>query len=183
MVTVRDQRDTFIECLTIGARGDRTGVFTVASILKGAVIVKMQGDLLASPNEYSIQIDTHKHLGKGGLIDDEMNHSCDANAKIEFTDLTIRAKRQITPGEEVCINYCATEDNLANIFRCDCGSAHCYGIVTGCQYLSREQRDSIKDELSPYLKRKYYVKESPNSGGDVNDDEGEPQQGDQAEHQ
>ena len=179
MVTVRDQSDTFMRHLRIGPRGQRTGVFASCPIPKGAVIIRMQGDLLASPDKFSIQIDTHKHLGKGGLIDDEMNHSCDANAKIEYADLTIRAKRQIETGEEVCINYCATEDTLANSFRCDCGSSHCYGTVRGCRYLSEEERNVMRDELSPFLARKYYGKNFTKCGSDAETNKDKPQPQDQ----
>jgi hypothetical protein len=115
----------------------------------------MQGELLGSPDRFSIQIDTNKHLGKGGLIDDEMNHSCGANARIEFSDLTIGAKREINTGEEVCINYCATEDSLEEPFSCDCGSENCYGVVRGFRYLSPAQKRAIKDDLSPNLIRQY----------------------------
>lgn len=165
--------------LKIGPRGQRTGVFASCPIAKGAVIIRMQGDLLAFPDKFSIQIDTHKHLGKGGLIDDEMNHSCDANAKIEFGDLTIRAKRKIETGEEVCINYCATEDTLANSFRCDCGSSRCYGNVRGCRYLSEEERNVMRDELSPFLARKYYGKNFTKCGTDAETNKGKPQPQDQ----
>ncbi len=133
----------------------------------------MQGDLLQSPDKFSIQIDTHKHLGQGRLIDDEMNHSCRANARIDFSDLTIRAKRGIASGEEVCLNYCATEDVLANPFECDCGTRTCYGVIRGFKYLTPHQRADIKDDISPYLRKQYYnIASKGNASPDVPKDEG-----------
>lgn len=62
------------------------------------------------------------------------------------------AKRDIASGEEITINYCATEDVLENPFTCDCGSSRCYGFVRGFRFLTQDQRLLIKDELSPYLR-------------------------------
>ena len=157
MVTVRDQCDTYIKYLELRPHGERTGVFATRRIPKGSILLKMQGDLLKSPNKFSIQVDTHKHLGKGNLIDDEMNHSCKANARIEFSDLTICAKYDIFPNEEVCINYCATEDVLAEPFNCDCGTPKCYGIVRGFKYLTSSQRADIEDDISPYIRKRYHI--------------------------
>lgn len=157
MVTIRDQSNTYIKFLELRPHGKRTGVFAACRIPKGSILLKMQGDILKSPNKFSIQIDTNKHLGEGNLIDDEMNHSCKANAYIEFSDLTIRAKYDIFPNEEVVINYCVTEDILAEPFECDCGNDNCYGKVRGFKYLTSFQRDNIRDEISPYLKKKYKI--------------------------
>ena len=153
---MRSQKDTYFDELYICNRGKRKAVFTRKKIPAGNTILRMQGEIMSRPDVYSIQIDTSKHLGPGGLIDDEMNHSCDANARINFDNLTIESKKDIEIGEEVCINYCATEEELASPFTCDCGNPRCYGIIKGFKHLNEMQRKSIKNDLSPYLQKKYF---------------------------
>jgi hypothetical protein len=152
------QPDTYLEFLTLRSKRGRTGVFTATTIPDQAVILHMQGALLAEPNLYSIQIDETRHLGQGGLIDDEMNHACVANAYIDFSNLKhirIRAARAISRDEEVTINYCATEDILAEPFECDCGSTLCYGRVKGFRFLAASQQQELVRYLSPYLLQRY----------------------------
>ena len=155
MVHIGDQEGTALEFLQLRPHGGRSGVFTTVAIPKDAIIVRMRGDLLRSPDRYSFQIDVNMHLGRGGLIDDELNHSCNANARIEFSDLTLRASRDIASGEEICINYCSTEEVLAEPFVCDCGSESCYGEVKGFRFLTLYQQNSLKNMISPYLRSHY----------------------------
>ena len=155
---MRTGSDTHLDALEIRAKGSRTGVFSTRRILPGEVILRMQGDLLERPNKYSIQIAEGLHLDEGGLVDDEMNHSCVPNAYIDFSDvghLVMRALRVIEPDHEVAINYCASEEVLVHPFACDCGSRDCYGLVSGYRDLTDGQKAALERYLSPYLRTKY----------------------------
>ena len=155
---MRSQQGTHLEQLELRAKGNGTGVFAACRISPDEVILRMQGRLLEQPNRYSIQIDEGLHLGEGGLVDDEMNHACSPNAYIDFSDvrdLVIRAVRIIEQSDEVTINYCASEDSLVAPFTCACGSANCYGVVSGYRDLTEAQKMGLEIYLSPYLRKKY----------------------------
>ena len=143
--------------LELQSSNNRLHVITTRNIPKAAIIIHLKGKILKHPNQFSIQIDYNKHLGKGGMIDDEMGHSCKSNAMIEYRDLTIRSTRTIMPGEKVTINYCASEDVLANPFFCDCGQKDCYGQVRGYAFLKPKQQKSLRKYLSPFLRKKYHI--------------------------
>ena len=118
----------------------------------------MGGDLVDEPNSYSIQIDAATHIGKGGQINDELNHSCTPNAFVDFSNseqLVIRALKSIEPDEEVTIDYCASEERMTDTFECDCGAGNCYQQVRGYAFLDPDQREMLKSQLSPYLLTQY----------------------------
>jgi hypothetical protein len=107
-------------------------------------------------NRFSVQIDAFRHVDAGGgSLDDFTNHACSPNACVVPATLELRALRDIECGEEICINYCATEEELAEPFTCHCGSPECYGQVRGFRFLTRAQQESLKDLASPWLKAKY----------------------------
>lgn len=146
--------------MKLEAKGVINAIFTTIDIPVDGVIWQMQGDIITKPDKYSIQIDFDKHLGSASKeentgLDDDICHACEANTKIDFSDLTIRARRNIKAGEEITLNYCASEEVLANPFHCTCSSVKCYGYVRGFQYLTTEQQQCLKEDLSQYLKNKY----------------------------
>ena len=53
------------------------------------------------------------------------------------------------------MNYCATEEELAEPFKCKCGSSDCYGLIRGFRFLSRSRQEALRDVASPWLKAKY----------------------------
>lgn len=57
------------------------------------------------------------------------NHSCSANTTYE--GLNVVATRNINTGEELTLDYALLLDETAAAFVCNCGSAHCRGLVTG----------------------------------------------------
>lgn len=135
--------------------GDRVGVFARVDIPAGTVILPLMGPLRIHPTRYSIQIRENVHLDAGGNLDDELNHSCNASARMDLVAMSLIAKRKIARGEEITINYCATEDVLGHPFQCNCGSPGCYGFVRGFRFLTPGQRSRIQDDLSPYLKERF----------------------------
>jgi len=83
-----------------------------------------------------------------------LNHSCSPNGYIRFEDLTYRALRNISEGEELTFHYCQTEYEMTSPFDCLCGSPDCLGRVSGFKYLNESQVEAILPYVSPVLKSK-----------------------------
>ena len=133
------------------------GVRASRRIARGEFIFSVAGPTVTERSRYSLQIDAYRHVDSSGIhgLDDFINHACSPNAFVVFPELEIRALRDIEIGEEVLINYCATEEELFESFSCFCGSPHCYGQIRGFRFLSRTQQEALKDIVSPWLKTRY----------------------------
>lgn len=129
-------------------------VHTSDNIPAHTIILNLKGKIMSTPNVYSIQLGAKKHLNKGNSIDDYLNHSCEPNCAMDIHKMALVSIQNINAGDELTINYCATEEKLANPFICLCGSLHCYGVIKGFDYLNRKQKKRLYSILSPYLKAK-----------------------------
>mmetsp|Transcript_45708 Transcript_45708/g.52816 ORF Transcript_45708/g.52816 Transcript_45708/m.52816 type:complete len:311 (-) Transcript_45708:105-1037(-) len=59
-----------------------------------------------------------------------IRHSCEPNLTlVHGQTLTCAAKRQISAGEELTIDYSTLRDELMPHFACKCGTAHCRGVI------------------------------------------------------
>jgi hypothetical protein len=136
------------------------GAMATRRIARGEVVTNLRGvPPVKERTLYSIQIDQFHHLDtwepEKRCYDDFINHGCSPNLFFDVGTLEFRAIRDIEPGEEVLLNYCATEEELPEPFTCNCGSPDCYGVVSGFRLLSRTQQESLKGLVSPWLKTKY----------------------------
>jgi hypothetical protein len=133
------------------------GLMASSHIAKGDFLISVAGPIVNERSQYSLQIDAFRHVDSCGIrgLDDFINHACSPNAFVIFPELEVRALRDIESGEEVMINYCATEEELFEPFSCHCGSPHCYGQVRGFRFLSKSQQEALKDIVSPWLKARY----------------------------
>jgi D-alanine-D-alanine ligase len=68
-----------------------------------------------------------------------MNHSCDPNSWLEGLDLV--ARRPISAGEEIRVDYATYGNNILAPFDCNCGAPECRGTI----------RDD--DHLQPFMER------------------------------
>ncbi len=136
---------------------DFFGVRARIPIPRGAFLVSVAGPVAAERSRYSLQVGPGRHVDSRGVrgIDDFLNHGCFANAFVVFPALEVRAARDIAAGEEVLLNYCATEEELYEPFACACGSPRCYGAVRGFRFLDRRQQEALRETASPWLKEKY----------------------------
>lgn len=135
---------------------------TTRPVARGETLSRWQSALkVAKPTRHSIQIGPEQHLttlAPGELAGgDFINHSCSPNAFLDLSTLELRALRDLDEGEEVSLNYCATEEELCAPFECDCGSPDCYGTVRGFRFLSQAQQEALGPLASPWLRRKYDV--------------------------
>lgn len=133
------------------------GVFALRAIPEGEVILPFPGTLADRPDRYSIQVDAETHLRGIGSPADELRHACEPNARILVEGAPparVVAVRDIAPGEEVTIDYCATEDVISEPFACVCGSSRCYGTVRGYRFLDAGQRERVAPLASDWLRER-----------------------------
>jgi len=133
----------------------RKGLFALVSIAKGEILIDLNGEeTLSSPTRRSLQIGEGKHaFGREETVG-YLNHGCDPNVFLDFSCLCVRALKDIRAGEEAKINYAATEYEMHDSFRCDCGSPGCLRMIGGFKFLTRDQQLKLKPYLAPYLLRR-----------------------------
>jgi hypothetical protein len=105
------------------------------------------------PSAYTLQLaeGVHCRAFERGL---GINHHCSPNGYYRFDDLTFRALRDVSEGDELTFHYCTTEYELSSSFDCLCGSPDCLGRVRGFKYLSKADVERLFDLLSPFLRSK-----------------------------
>jgi hypothetical protein len=146
--------DNFSEGVAVEVR-NRDGyksVFAKERILRDVVVFYLKGTLSTRPTRYTIEIANEQHLTCPAITktDDDLkycwqylNHSCEPNGYLNPADLSFRALRDIESGEEINFNYLTTESQMALPFTCHCGSAKCFGLIKGHDFLTPEQADRL----------------------------------------
>lgn len=152
-----------------GVAGERVGVLRanqefmlVASgeVPAGQRLFAIDGELTGTPSRYSLQVGRGLHLDlPDGCAEQEvmdryfwrfMNHSCEPNARVEGRQ--VLAARDIVPGEQITFHYNTTEYEMAEPFRCTCGTPSCAGVVAGYAALDAEQRAALRPWLAEHLR-------------------------------
>ncbi|MGN9837724.1 SET domain-containing protein [Nonomuraea sp. H19] len=137
------------------------GLFATTPLDAGEIVIRLGGQLIddatlatLTPPYSSLTVDDGRHL----LLDPAHpvrygNHSCDPN--LLHTDaITIVARRPISPGEELTIDY-ATHTGIESwTMTCRCGTALCRGTVTGRDWRLPHLRRAYGDHWSPPLLRR-----------------------------
>eukprot|EP00899_Mesostigma_viride_P008587 jgi/Mesvir1/1772/Mv09622-RA.1 len=139
-------------------------------IPKGHALGVFGGTREREPDLYTLQIGERTHiLNISKFV--KMNHSCSPNVAFRWPDCaydvrdhgpevplearfpTVVALREIAADEHITFNYCTTEWHMASPFRCNCGTANCFGEVKGYAFLSPKQRRSMDGIVSPHILR------------------------------
>ena len=68
---------------------------------KDEVLITYDGPIIDHPTRYSIQIDDDKHIEGAAESNAYLNHSCAANAYVDWNGVYLRALRDIDAGDEV----------------------------------------------------------------------------------
>jgi SET domain-containing protein len=138
--------------LDVAERSGRKGLFALVSIRSGEILIDLNGeDAVRSPTRRSLQVGKTEHVvGREGTVG-YLNHSCEPNMFLDFRCLCVRALKDIGAGEEVKINYLATEYEMHDSFNCQCGSSVCLRNIAGFRFLTREQQLKLTPYLAPYL--------------------------------
>jgi hypothetical protein len=131
----------------------RKGIFAEAGIAAAEVLIDLRGEkLLRAPNRESLQVGHRSHvIGRRGTVGC-LNHACEPNARLDAGGDWITALCDVAPGEEITVNYLATEYDMHDKFPCDCGSAVCFGLIRGFRYLSDDERSRLFPVLAPHLR-------------------------------
>lgn len=140
------------------ARG-QFGVQADRDFRRGDVLCRIDGRLTSRPTRYSVQIGESRHIdlptGKTifDLLDSHawpfLNHSCAPNALLR--DQTLIALTDIRRFEAITFDYNANEAELAEPFRCNCGSAHCEGEIGGWRSLDASGRARREGRVARHL--------------------------------
>jgi SET domain-containing protein len=133
----------------------KKGLFALESIVKDEILIDLNGeDTLPSPTRRSLQIGEGRHAFGSEETVGFLNHGCEPNVFLDFSCLCVRALRDIRSGDELKINYAATEYEMHDSFRCDCGSPECLRMIRGFKYLTKDQQLKLKPYLAPYLRKR-----------------------------
>lgn len=97
------------------------GVFATRPISGGQRIEYFEGYEIDHPTGYSLTFNGIRIEPTGSLR--FLNHSCSPNAF--FIDRELTVLRDIDVGEEITIDYLATESEISKGFKCKCGSKKC----------------------------------------------------------
>ena len=66
-----------------------------------------------------------------------MNHSCSPTAIVDVTKFEVRAAVPIAKGAPITFFYPSTEWDMAQPFKCSCGSKQCLGSISGAKRIPR----------------------------------------------
>lgn len=142
--------DNFDEQSPIEVRNNNgfKGVFATENIEQDSVVFNLNGTITTQPTRYTIQLGPRRHLTFPTIrkTNDDLdycwqylNHSCEPNGYMNTAEFTFRALRDIAAGEEITFNYLTTESEMAVPFNCICGSASCFGLIQGRNFLNPRQ--------------------------------------------
>ena len=139
---------------------DARRLIALGPVAAGTRLFAIIGRESPAPTRYSVQVGAALHLDQDCAHDITdvvhrffwryLDHACDPTAVIRDRELI--AIRDIAPGDSVTFNYNTTEYDMAEPFRCHCGSAQCVGMVRGARHLSARQRARLAPWLADYLR-------------------------------
>ena len=141
-------------------------VFANIDIPKGTVLIEFKGDRfnydeipdITSPDDDRfVQIDEKMYMGPSGDLDDLINHSCDPNAGLKFSDkIILTAIRNIMKGEEITWDYSTTMDEDFWEMDCACESKKCRKKIRDFKHLPTETQKFYIDQgiVPDYIIRK-----------------------------
>lgn len=101
------------------------GVFARRAYRAGHILGYFSGSIIDHDTRHSLTLGGHKIEPDGPLR--FLNHSCAPNAA--FRGRRLYALRQIAVGEEITIDYTATEQTFSHGFVCRCGAVGCRGRI------------------------------------------------------
>ena len=132
-------------------------MFALEPIAGGRRILALGGRLL--PTEaltddlLALQVGVDLWLcSDGSLLDDLVNHSCDANAGFSDGEPVLYALRDIAAGEEICWDYSTSISSPGWSLECRCGSAQCRGVVRSWGELTAAERARLRGQALHYLR-------------------------------
>ncbi len=142
-------------------------VFAAVPFAEGQPLLEFTGrrfraarvpSLMRGGSDRYVQVTPEHYMGPSGRMDDLVNHSCDPNAGLRFTNagVFLVAIRNIAPGDEVTWDYSTTlsESNWHMI--CQCRAPECRRVIGNFTTLApdRQQFYRARNLVAPYLRRR-----------------------------
>lgn len=145
------------------------GVFATQKIAKGEKVMEFGGELITREQAFSgnyrsrsiwmVDKDLFLALPTTDIhtsLDENLNHSCDANTWLE-DEVTLIARRVIKPGEEITLDQgtwnfedsAYTDDEEP----CSCGAACCRYFLSESDWKIPEVRDIYKGHFHPMVQK------------------------------
>jgi hypothetical protein len=160
------ERESLERFLMAKATAKGWGVFTRIDIEGAAFIIPFTGDLLTrdqymlnadwANNQY-LQVDEERFIGPSGGLDDLINHSCDPNCGLIYSEhgIGLFAIKSISAGQEICFDYSTTMAEDFWEMACCCGATHCRGMIRDFKHLPAEIRQKYiaLDIVAPFIVR------------------------------
>jgi hypothetical protein len=152
---------------TVGETHLGKAVFAAVRFAEGAPLLEFTGrrlpmsripSLIRGHGDRYVQVTPDHYMGPSGRIDDLVNHSCEPNAGLRFTDagVFLVAIRDIAAGDEITWDYSTTlmESNWHMI--CQCRSAGCRRVIGNFATLDPDRQEwfRARNLVAPYLRRK-----------------------------
>ena len=141
-------------CIVAGANGTKS-VVALSNIARGEPVMALAPVFSRERTRHSLQVASHRHQSFTDDVDDYINHACGSLANIKLVGngsiFSHVAKRDISKGEEIFLNYNTCEDRMTSGFNCACGDPKCYESISGYNGLNLEQRNDLKEDRASYL--------------------------------
>ncbi|MBX4199254.1 SET domain-containing protein [Candidatus Parcubacteria bacterium] len=136
---------------TVGQNHYGKAVFAARNYKKGDAIVMFSGPIvdrknvpknLFGQNDRYVQISPTKFMGPSNTTDDLINHSCDPNAGLKFTDFGVMlvAIKTIKAGDEITWDYSTTLYRNKWTMQCLCNSKKCRKTIKEFKFLPEPLR-------------------------------------------
>jgi hypothetical protein len=151
--------DSMSDSMRVAKRNGEFHVVALQLFEAGEPLMTIEGDLVAAPCRYSVQVGRFLHIAPPAGVTREdghdryfwrfLNHSCRPNAAV--VGKAVVAIKSISSGEEITFDYNANEYDMAAPFRCHCG--HCGGVeVRGFKHLNAAERQHRQKYLAEHLR-------------------------------
>lgn len=145
------------------------GVHTLEELDAGSRILDFSGPLVGRDyvqkvferrgHDGFLQVAESLYMGVSGGFDDYVNHSCEPNCGISFSEETpcLIALENIEAGSELTFDYASTQERFPFRFDCSCGAPNCRGSIGDFSELPERLRLHYLalGVVPPYLKRAY----------------------------
>ena len=125
----------FAEVRTDAITGNRS-LFSKQNFAANSVICGFNwATVLEKPTYLSVQIGDNEHIELLPTFLECLNHHCAPNCFLDTTKKQLICLLPIQAGDEFTFFYPSAEWDMAQPFRCSCGSTHCIRLVRGAKYL------------------------------------------------
>jgi len=118
---------------------------SILSFTKDQIICKFgAAAILKTPTYLTIQIGIDEHIHLQPEFLKFINHSCDPNVFFDTQEMQLIALKAIEPGDEFTFFYPSTEWDMAQPFKCLCGSDKCLNRISGAAHMAAEVLKSYR---------------------------------------